>query len=160
MDSGLLFKGVPAARACDADLSLAAGDAHDLLAARAAEKSIILSLAEAAFEQTERAEKTVPMGKILPVFLAPDRDLPGENTHIAPDEQSERRRGKHGGEKGALSAHSDGEKDADASAYGKEPAQRVSTVTAGHESGKISVGGTPHKKDLRGKRASQSPFLS
>lgn len=159
--SGLLFKGVPAARAGDADLSLAARDAHDLPAARAAEESILLSLAEAAFEQPERAEKAVPVRKILPVFLAPGCDLPRENAHIAPDEQRERRRGEYGGEESALPAHGDGEENAYTSAYGKKPAERICAVPAGHEGGKISVGGTTlHKKDLRGKRAFQRPLLS
>ena len=159
--SGLLFKGVPAARAGDADLSFAARDAHDLPAARAAEESILLSLAEAAFEQPERAEKAVPVRKILPVFLAPGCDLPRENAHIAPDEQRERRRGEYGREESALPAHSDGEENAYTSAYGKKPAERICAVPAGHEGGKISVGGTtPHKKDLRGKRAFQRPLLS
>ena len=159
--SGLLFKGIAAARTGDADLSLAARDAHDLPAARAAEESIILSLAEAAFEQPERAEKAVPVRNILPVFLAPGCDLPRENAHIAPDEQCERRRGEYGREESALPAHSDGEENAYTSAYGKKPAEHICAVPAGHEGGKISVGGTTlHKKDLRGKRAFQRPLLS
>ena len=144
--SGFLFKGIPATRARDADLPFAAGDAHDLLAARAAEKGVILPLAKAALEQTERTEKAVPMGKVLPVFFAPGGDLPGEDAHIAPDQQGERRRGKDGGEESTLSAHSHRDQDAYASAYGKKPAECVCTVTTGHEGREIPVGGTtPHK---------------
>ena len=151
MDSGFLFEGVTASRARNADLSLAARHAHDLLAARAAEESVILPLPEAAFDQTERAEKAIPVRKILSVLLAPGRDLPRENAHIAPDKQRKRSRGKHGGEESVLPAHGNGDENADTAAYGKKPAQRVCAVTAGHKGGKIPVGGTPHKKDLRKK---------
>ena len=127
--SGLLFKCISAPRARDADLALAARHAHDLLAARAAEKGVVLPLAEAAPEQPERAGKAVPAGEVFPVFLTSAGKIPGKHAYIAPNQQRQRARRKDHGKKGALRAQRKSEQYARARGDGEKPPERIGAVT-------------------------------
>ena len=81
----LFFKSEAALAAGDTDAALASGHPHDLAAAGAAEKSVVLPLGKAGLAQTEPAAKPLRTGQEGLIFRRSLLKIPGENALVVPD---------------------------------------------------------------------------